>query len=189
MEHIETFIRAYGHIALIPLAIIEGPIVTVIGGFFVSLHLLNIFLVYPIILIGDIIGDTLFYLLGRYGRKHFLKWIGPKIGITEESLEKVREHFHVHGHRTIMMSKLIQGIGVAGLVVAGSAKVPYGKYISMCFVVTVIQAAGFLVIGIFFGHAYVTLNNYFHYVASATLLLALIAVLLYLLRRYHISRV
>lgn len=188
MELIENFILTYGYISLIPLAILEGPIVTIIGGFFVSLHLLNPFLVYVIIIIGDIIGDTFYYLLGRFGRRHFLKWVGPKLGVNEESLEKVRGYFHTKGHKTIMLAKLIQGIGVSGLVVAGSAKVPYLKYISMCFVVTAIQAFAFLLIGIFFGHAYATLNQYLHYFASATIVVGLSALVLFIVHRMKISR-
>lgn len=188
MEHTETIIRSYGYLALFPLAIIEGPIVTIIGGFLVSLKILNPVLVYLIVIAGDMLGDTIFYLLGRYGRAHFLKWIGPKIGVTHESLEKVRTHFDIHGHKTIMMAKLVQGVGVAGLVAAGSARVPYLRYMSMCIVVTTIQAAGFLTIGYFFGHAYVTLNAYLHYFASGAIVIALVAGVLYLVHRLRISR-
>lgn len=58
----------YKYIILIPLSIIEGPIVTVICGFLVTLKFFNPFLVYVVMVLGDIVGDGLIYYMGYSGK-------------------------------------------------------------------------------------------------------------------------
>ena len=180
-------ITKYGYAILFPLAIIEGPIATIVAGFLVSLGLLNPFLVYAVIMLGDIIGDSLAYGLGRWGGGMFFSRIGPRIGVTPEKLEKVKRYFDAHGQRTITLSKIIHGIGLTGLVVAGMIRVPYRTYITICFLTTLVQAALFLGVGILFGHAYAQLNNYLNYFASVTVIIGvLVAFFVILIKKLHI---
>ncbi len=177
MEQTVTYITTYGYLALFPLAIVEGPIVTVIGGFFVRLGIFNPVLVYIIIILGDMTGDALYYFIGRFGRNSFLNWIGKHIGVTHERLEDVHSHFAAHGYKTIMAAKLIQGLGPVGLIAAGSARVPYARYILMCLSVSLIQSALFLLIGYVFGHVFVQLSHYLNvFAGGASIIIALLIV-------------
>ena len=177
MEHVLLYLSHFGYLALFPLAIIEGPIITVIGGFFVRLGILNPVYVYLIVIAGDIVGDMLYYAIGHFGKNKFLHWIGRHIGVTEERLIKVREHYADHGYKTIAASKLLQGIGPIGLIAAGSARVPYPRYMLMCLSVSLVQSALFLTLGYLFGHAYVEISHYLN-VFAAILGLLLIAVVI-----------
>ena len=177
MDHAITYITQFGYIALFSLAVIEGPIITIIGGFFVRLGLLDPLLVYITVILGDIVGDTLYYGIGRCGRNTFMKRVGKHIGVTEEKLKRLREHFASHGYKTIITSKLLQGIGPAGLIAAGGAKVPYPRYMLMCISISLIQSAVFLSIGYLFGHAYVTLSHYLNvFAGGASIVIALLLV-------------
>ena len=183
MEQTLMHISQFGYLALFPLAVIEGPIVTIIGGFFVRLGLLDPLLVYIAVILGDIVGDTLYYAIGRCGRNTFLKWVGKHIGINEEKLALVREHFTSHGYKTIITSKLLQGLGPVGLIAAGGAHVPYPRYMLMCLSVSLVQSALFLAIGFLFGHAYTQLNHYLGVFASLTCTGAIIFIVVLLLKR------
>ena len=121
MDQLIPFIIAYKYEILFPLAIIEGPLLAVVAGFLVSLGTLNMFIVYAIIVLGDVIGDSIFYLLGRSGHS-FLAKHGHFIGATPERLATTREYFDNHHTKAITASKLIHGIGVTGLITAGSLK-------------------------------------------------------------------
>ncbi len=185
MDLFVTLISQYGYAILFPLAIFEGPIITIIGGFFVRLGLLNPFWVYVIVVMGDMFGDTLYYVIGRFlGQNTFFLWLGRHMGVTEERLTKGREYFAQHGYKTIMVSKLAQGLGPIGLVAAGSTKVPYVKYMLMCFSVTCLQSAIFLMIGILFGHAYDQIGHYLNYFAGAVSVVLFSFLLLYMLYRW-----
>ena len=177
MEHAALYITQFGYLALFPLAIAEGPIVTVIGGFFVRLGILSPLIVYIVVVVGDMLGDTLYYAIGRFGRNSFLSWIGRHIGVTHDQLEGIRTHFANHGYKTIATAKLLQGLGPVGLIAAGGAHVPYPRYMLMCFSVSLIQSAVFLGIGYLFGHAYMTLSHYLNVFAGVvSITLALLVV-------------
>lgn len=170
MNYLALLIAKYGYFILFPLSIVEGPVVTIIAGFFVSLGILNFFWVYAIAVTGDAIGDSICYGFGRWGGEFFFKRIGSRIGVTRDKLEKVKNYFDLHGHKTITLSKLIHGIGFTGLIAAGSLKVPYRKYVATCFLITIIQSAAVLAIGVIFGHAYAQLIRYLDYFTTVTVI-------------------
>jgi membrane protein DedA with SNARE-associated domain len=172
----------YRYIILIPLAIIEGPIVTVICGFLVTLKFFNPLLVYVVMVLGDIVGDGWIYYMGYKG-KRFLKYFK----ITDEKLEKAKTYFYENHKKAIIMSKLIHGIGFTGLVAAGASHVPYRKYFQTCALISVIQSFVMLLIGIFFGHAYVQIGKYLNYYAAGISVLALTIILVIFLRKYKFN--
>ena len=110
-----------------PLAIIEGPIVSVIAGFLTTQGVFNLFLVFLVMVSGDIIGDGIFYFIGYKGKKlfHYFK-------INEEKIEKAKIYFQENHNKAIAASKVMWGIGTAGLIAAGTLHVSYKKYFKTC---------------------------------------------------------
>jgi membrane protein DedA with SNARE-associated domain len=172
----------YKYIILIPLAIIEGPIVTVICGFLVTLKVFNPLLVYVVMVLGDIVGDGGIFYMG-YAGKRFLKYFG----VTEQKLEKAKLYFRDNHKKAIAMSKLVHGIGFTGLVAAGASHVPYKKYFTTCAVISMIQSFVMLMLGILFGHAYVIIGKYLNYYAAVVSVLALIVLVIVFLRKYKFN--
>jgi len=172
----------YKYIILIPLSILEGPIVAVLCGFLVTLKILNPLLVYAILVIGDIVGDGGIYYLG-YSGKRFLKYFR----VTDEKLEKAKIYFHENHKKAIVMSKLLHGIGFTGLMAAGASHVPYGKYFKTCALISVVQSFVMLMIGILFGHAYIQIGKYLDYYAAGTSVVVLIVLLIFFIRKYKIN--
>lgn len=175
LQQTVALLMTYKYALLFPLSIIEGPIVTVIGGFLASLHLMNWVAIYIIVILGDIVGDTLIYSFGRWGGEFFKKH-GFRIGVTHERLEVAKEYFTNHHHKALIASKLFHGIGVSGLVAAGILKISYMRFIRTCLVISLLQAAAFLLIGIFFGHAYQQIGQYFDTYAAVISLILLVTV-------------
>ncbi len=166
-----------GYILLFPIAIMEGPIVSVIAGFLVSLGIFNLFIVYAIIVVGDILGDAFWYLLGRYGGHwKYTQPIKNFFKLTPERIEQTRERFHTHRYKMMMASKLIHGVGSAGLFTAGLVRVPYMTFASTCLVVTLAQAAFFVGLGYFFGEAYEVIGRYLDYFAAAGLVVGCVGI-------------
>ena len=82
------YILAYKYLILLPFSIIEGPFLAVICGFLVTTKILNPWIVLPIVIVGDIIGDSILYFVGRTGKKA-LRFFRVK----EESLEEAKKYF------------------------------------------------------------------------------------------------
>lgn len=187
-SEIISLLLQYRYLILFPLAVIEGPILSVIGGFFVSLGIFNPVFVYVIVLAGDIIGDTVLYLFGHFAGKRggviFIERYGKYLGVNAGKIERARKYFAQSHFKAVAFSKLIHGIGSAGLVAAGVLEVPYFAFIKTCFIITLAQATLFLTIGIFFGSAYVKIGEYLDFFAATTFAVAALMIVFIILRRW-----
>lgn len=172
----QTFalILQYKYAVLFPLSIIEGPILAVIGGFLASLSIFNALIVYAIVVVGDIVGDGVLYFIGRFGGGHFLRRFGKFFKITEEKAAAAKELFAAHHKKSLVLSKILHGIGISGLIAAGSLKIPYPKYFLTCLSVSVLQSAVLVAVGFFFGSAYIQIGKYLDYYAVAAFIVAVI---------------
>lgn len=142
------------YVVIFALSIPEGPILTVICGFLVTQGILNPLIVYTLVVVGDMAGDSSWYAIGRFGGNWFLPKYGHKLGLTAEKLESARLYFKSRRMRSLTLSKLIHGVGVVGLALAGSVKAPYWEYVGSCLLISLGQSLFLLVWGILAGHAY-----------------------------------
>jgi membrane-associated protein len=172
----------YKYFILIPLSILEGPIVTVIAGFLVTLKVFNPIVVFLIMVIGDIIGDGIFYYIGYKGKKLF-----HYFGVNEEKIEKAKIYFHENHKKAIAGSKIMWGIGTAGLITAGVLHVPYKRYFKTCALYSVGQSFVMLLLGIFFGQSFVIIEKYFNYYAAGASIITLVVLLFVIIRKYKID--
>ena len=161
MEYFYQLLATYGYAVILPVAIIEGPIIAVIAGYLASQHILNISLVYVVVLAGDVIGDMLHYWLGRYGRKHMIPRIGSWFGVTEDQLVARERHFdRAHIWKTMFFGKFAHAPNSVILVAAGAARVDQRKFLLVTTVATAPKAALFVLIGYFFGQSYREIGAY-----------------------------
>jgi membrane-associated protein len=172
-----SLLTHYKYLILFPLAIVEGPILAVIAGFLCTGGFLNPFFVYPVIVLGDIIGDSICYSMGRWGAPKFVRKIAWQLGLHPRSIDRARIYFDSNPVRTVFLSKITLGIGVAGIYLAGNAKIPYGKFIRICLVTSLIQYVFYLGVGLIFGSAYLQISHYLDKIASIFIIVALAAIL------------
>lgn len=165
----------YGYFILFPLAIIEGPIVSLVVGFLIYLGYLKFLPAYAILLLGDLIPDTVYYYIGRFGSK---RKIMEKYGSRLNLIEKL---WREHGRKTMFLSKLAYSLSIPFLISAGLVKMPYKKFISYAFSVTLFQYGIIMAIGYFFGHSYQIAERYIQYayvIAAAILILFIVSYIL-----------
>ena len=161
LAHIFSWIVTYGYFIILPVAIIEGPIITVIAAFLASQGYFNVFIVYPVGVAGDVIGDFLYYLVGKYAKRFLVKHPKSKfLGITEERITKLEHHFDRNSTKTLLFGKWTHSMGFATLLSAGAAEMPAGKFIWITFLGTVPKSLVFVLIGYFLGSAYQSINSY-----------------------------
>jgi membrane protein DedA with SNARE-associated domain len=92
MEYFYTLIVVHKYLILLPIAIIEGPMITIIAGFLASLGILDFFIVYAIAVFGNLIGDNIYYWIGRLGEQEFISRYGRYVGVTKEKIEYAKKH-------------------------------------------------------------------------------------------------
>lgn len=182
MENILDLLYQYKYLILFPLAIVEGPILAVIAGFLCTGGFLNFFIVYPIIVLGDIIGDSLCYMLGRWGVPEFMKRFARLFGLRHEDIYRVRAYFDSNPNKTISLSKITLGIGFAGIYLAGNARIPYFRFIRICLITSALQYVVYLGIGLLFGNAYKQISHYLNFFAAFTIVTALAIILIFVVK-------
>lgn len=188
LKEIELIIQQYGYISIFPASIIEGPVIAVLAGFIASLGKLNIFLVFLILLAGDVVGDTLYYSIGLFGRKTFIVRWGKFIGITENKITTLESYFKKHKWKILAFGKT-QPIGSAVLVTAGIARMPYLHFIFYNTLFSLPKIFILELIGFYFGDAYYKINSYLGYAGLWSFVLGIFLILGYLrFKQYLISK-
>jgi membrane-associated protein len=183
LQYIIHLLSEYRYWLLFPLAIVEGPIIAVIAGFLCNNGFMSPFIVFPIIVAGDIVGDSGCYLLGRLGVPKFIKKIARWFGITDEKIKRVRVLFNTNPNKIVGLSKIILGVGVAGIYLAGNSRVPFARFLLICLVVSALQYVFYLGLGLLFGSAYLHINQYLNDFAAINIIIVL-AIILFLLIKY-----
>ena len=136
---------------------------SIVIGFFAATGQLNLFLAFGIIVLGDFVGDTALYILGRWGRPIFCHKVGLQLNLSPRRVQTALDYFGRRDRRAIVMSKLVHGVGFTGLIVAGSIKVPCSRYAITCVAVTIFQSALLALVGVLSGRAYQTFAHYLGY--------------------------
>jgi membrane-associated protein len=175
LSEITALILAYRYWVILPIAVIDAPLLSIFIGFLVATGHLNLFLAFGIIVLGDVISDTALYVFGRWCRPAFEK-AGLHLNFSPARVRKVLEYFKRRDRRAIVFSKLARGVGFTGLIVAGSIRVPYRRFVVTCVIVTVGQSGVLIAVGMLSGQAYQSFAlylGYFDVVAAVVLVFAL----------------
>lgn len=179
LDQLILWLSGYKYLALLPLAVAEGPVITVIAGFLASLGLFNFWLAYIIIVIGDLAGDALHYAFGRFGGRSFVGRWGKYLGVGPGQIETIEKQFAKRGDKLLFIGKMSHGIGGAFLVAAGLIKMPFDKFIFANMLATLIKSLILLLLGFYFGHALSAINTYLEKISLISAGLAIFAALIY----------
>ena len=151
---IATIITNHGIAILAPLAVVEGPIVTIVASYLASLHLLRLVDVIICVIIGDVIGDCILYWVGR----RMLDWLPlslrVRFGISRRRMAVLMRTFRDNGVRVLVVGKLTHAAGFAVLIAAGAARMPFGTFVLANFLATIPKSLALVAVGYLFGSAH-----------------------------------
>jgi len=164
------FLEQYKYLLIFPIVVFEGPIVTVISGFFIYLGLLNAYIVYALLVAGDLTGDVLHYIIGRYWQKSvWIKRHGSWFGYDENSEEFLENHFRKHKIKTLIAAKFFHGMGTAIQITAGIAKVNFFQYLWLNLIITILKTSALLFLGYYLGGSYIKIDGYLNIIACVAI--------------------
>ncbi len=185
LEDIFVILEKFKYLAIFPITIFEGPIVIILSGFLTKLGFLNIYIIVPLLVIGDLIGDSLYYAIGRYGSKfNWVKKMGEILGYREKGEEMLKSHFEKHTVKTLLLAKITHGVGAVVQVTAGIAGVSFGKYFLLQMIGTIPKTLILFFIGFYLGNSYVKINGYLDIIYYAVVSVALIGLLYIIYKKY-----
>jgi membrane protein DedA with SNARE-associated domain len=185
ISEITALVLAYKYWAILPFALFEAPLMSIVIGFFAATGHLDLPLAFVIVAFGDFVGDTALYLFGRWCRP-WLESFAPRLALSPAGMRKVLEYFERRDRHAIVVSKLVHGVGFTGLIAAGGLRVPYRRFILTCVAVSVSQSAVLVIIGTLSGRAY---RSFAHWLGDFDIIVAVLFLLgLFVLYRVIVEK-
>lgn len=177
--HILDLLVHYKYYILFPISVVEGPIISILGGFLASLGKLNLWMVFIVVCFGDFVGDTLYYLIGYTGRKGFAGKFMKFFRISEERLNALDIHFDKHTGKTLLLGKFTHAFGTVVLVAAGAARISYSRFMFYNVIGTLPKSLILVLVGYYFGRAYEKINHYLNLGSYYIIVAGIVLVILY----------
>ena len=186
-ELLSTFIRTHSgwvYVGIFVGGIFEGPLLTIVCGFWAAQDILNPYIVYPLVTLGDMIGDVCIYLMGRAFSSWVQKvtdntftstlveWFKSLLKISPQSLKVLEDAFRKHSLKMICFAKLGRAGAVLGLAFAGAMRFPYIRFALCCTPISLGQSVVLLLLGMLVGEyqeTFLYLQWYGYVMSMATL--------------------
>jgi membrane protein DedA with SNARE-associated domain len=159
MEELQHAVATYGYAALLPLAVIEGPAVTVFAAFLAAQGLLDVGVVYLVVVLGDLLGDLMYYVGGRFLLQRLVNWRGAWAVRLRHRVSVLAQRVRARAGAMLLFGKLTHSAGFAVLLAAGAAHVPLRRFLAYNFLGTLPKSLLFVVIGYWFGRLYIALQG------------------------------
>ena len=154
---------------LVVVPFLPGDSLIFAAGTFASLGSLNIWLLFLLLAIAAVVGDTVNYWIGHYlgDRAYQIKWI------KKEYLDRTHGFFDKYGNKTIFLARFIPIVRTFAPFVAGIGKMSYADFFSYNVFGGIAWVALFSFAGYFFGNI-PFIRDHFSLVVIAIVLISLI---------------
>lgn len=179
-----TLLHDNGVAILAPLAVLEGPVVTILAGWLASIGVIGLYKAYMVVVLADLVGDSGFYLLGRFAPNAVPGRLRARLGLSPRGLVRMRSNFRTQGPRILLIGKITHAAGFAVLIAAGMARMRFGTFLLFNLLGTLPKSAAFLALGYVVGSATARIENWL--TAVSVIVLALAA--LWALRHWFAGR-
>lgn len=128
---ISMSVSQYSYAALVPASLIAQPLVALIAGVLVRLGSLYFPLAYTCVVGGALLGDIMWYSIGRRWGDSFAKRYGRYFNITEHQISATKRIFSRNQGRILFLSKITNGFGFAIVILftAGLSRISFARFI------------------------------------------------------------
>jgi len=188
----EPVLEQYGYLAVFGAVVVEGfgipaPGQTMLmaGAILAARGGMSIEVLLGLALLAAVLGNTLGYLLGRWGGRLVLR----KFGVSETRMQQVERLFNRYGGGIVFVGRFFDGLRQLSGIVAGALEMPWWKFS----VFNLLGAAAWTALwglGVYFlGQDIKTVFAVFHRIEPYLIVVSLLAVIVLLLylRRGHKS--
>ena len=169
---LDAFLIAYGSALILPLAVIEGPFVTVLTGFLSAQGYFDWYWAVPLLVGGDVIGDVICYWVGRTGRAP-LAGFGRRLGLGRVMSRELERDLTGNAARMLVVGKWTHSLGCVVLIGSGMLRLPLAGFIVVNLLATLPKSALLFSFG-YFASAYLPLFE--RHAALATIVLGAVGV-------------
>jgi membrane-associated protein len=179
VTYIILFAVIFAETGLVFTPFLPGDSLLFAAGAFAAKGSFDINLLFLILCVAAILGDSVNYWIGHY--------FGPKVFdmnfrfLKKEYLERTHRFYEKHGGKTIIIARFIPIIRTFAPFVAGVGSMTYSKFFQYNIIGGVIWCALFVYAGYFFGNLEFVKNN-FSFIVLAIILISVLPAVIEVLR-------
>lgn len=159
----------------------------IICSFFASQGVLKIWLVIPIAIIGDVIGDNIGFCIGRVGGRPLVEKYGRYVRLDKDKLDDMEALFRDKGGRTVFTAHFFATTRIAAALTAGISHMHYPRFLVFNLAAAVAFIGLVANVTFFFGKNLDVTLHFFHLFRLAGLIIAVFLVVSFLYR-FHQKR-
>lgn len=137
----------WNYLLLAVLTAVEGPIATLLAAGASSAGLMRFWVAFAAAAAGNMIADSLWYLLGYSGRVEVALKIGRLFGLKRRHVDRLTNAMRLHGVKILFFAKLTEGFMIPSLVAAGLARLPYKRWFPVVMIAEAVWTGTLMVIG------------------------------------------
>jgi membrane-associated protein len=114
-------------------------------------HSLSIWGLFAVAALGTWVGTNISYLIGLRGGRALIERVGPRFGITVESIEAGEEYFERNGPATIIFARFVAVMKNLAPTIAGASRMRLWVFELYSFIGAVMYAGILVAVGWFLG--------------------------------------
>jgi membrane protein DedA with SNARE-associated domain len=132
--------------------------------------------------IGDVVGASIAYAIGYWGRRELLERQGSKLHVNKSGLDRAHRWFERWGAPAIFISRMLPFVRAAFPYAAGVAEMPYWRFLPLCAAGSLIWIGALGVLGYEVGAEWQTWRHHLEYVDYVGAFVVLAAIVYLIVR-------
>ncbi len=135
LDALAPVLNHWGYLAVGALVMLEdfgipvpGETVLIAAAVYAGAGQLNIFVVIAVAVVAAVIGDSIGYVIGRFGGRRLVLRYGKYVFITPERLDKAEGFFKRHGGKIVTIARFIEGLRQANGIIAGITEMRWIRF-------------------------------------------------------------
>jgi len=162
---------------------VSSEAVMLFAGFDVYKHHFTLLAIILVGVLGDLVGASVAYAIGYFGRMELVQTHGSKIHLTPERLATAERWFARNGTLAVPICRILPLVRAYMSFPAGAARMPYVRFLALSALGGIPWIAFWGILGRAIGSSYHNVQSNLHYVDIAAVVLIVAAVAYWLLRR------
>jgi membrane protein DedA with SNARE-associated domain len=145
---IESFLIEHGTALILPLSVVEGPIVSIVAGFLSAQRYFDWYVALGLLVCGDLIGDLIYYWVGRNASAP-LGVIGRWFRLGSTPSPELRDKLANNATKMLFIGKWTHSIGFLVLIGSGMLRLPLARFLLINLLATLPKSALLFGLGFF----------------------------------------